>query len=88
MSKSKPRWKDLPFYERFVKQLKQHGVSEEMCEHIRERGREIEKGMKLLLSKYVSKNERKIIDDVFMTLTGWSLKSLLKILRGTYDTEV
>lgn len=51
-------------------------------------GREIEKGMKLLLSKYISKNERKIIDDVFMTLTGWSLKSLLKILRGTYDTEV
>ena len=42
MSKGKPRWKDLPFYERFAKQLKQHGVSEEMCEHIRERGREKE----------------------------------------------
>lgn len=42
MSKGKPRWKDLPFYERFAKQLKQYGVSEEMCEHIRERGREKE----------------------------------------------
>ena len=30
------------FYERFAKQLKQRGVSEEMCEHIRERGREKE----------------------------------------------
>lgn len=51
-------------------------------------GREIEKGMRLLLNKYVSKNERKIIDDVFMTLIGWNLTSLLKILRETYDTEV
>ena len=42
MSKDKPRWKDLPFYERLAKQLKQRGVSEEMCEHIRERGREKE----------------------------------------------
>lgn len=29
MAKGKPRWKDLPFYERFAKQLKQHGVSDE-----------------------------------------------------------
>ena len=42
MSKGKPRWKDLPFYERFAKQLKQNGVSEETCEHIKERGREKE----------------------------------------------
>lgn len=39
MAKGKPRWKDLPFYERFAKQLKQRGVSNEMCEHIRERGK-------------------------------------------------
>lgn len=39
MAKDKPRWKDLPFYERFAKQLKQHGVSDEMCEHIREKGK-------------------------------------------------
>ena len=42
MAKGKPRWKDLPFYERFAKQLKQHGVSDEMCEHIRERGKKKE----------------------------------------------
>ena len=39
MAKNKLRWKDLPFYERFAKQLKQHGVSDEMCEHIREIGK-------------------------------------------------
>ena len=43
MAKGKTRWKDLPFYERFVKQLKQRGVSDEMCEHIRERGKKKEK---------------------------------------------
>lgn len=36
--KEKPRWKELPFYERFARELKQRGVSEEMCEHIRKRG--------------------------------------------------
>lgn len=40
MSKRKPRWKDLPFYERFSKQLKQYGVSEKTCERIREKGKE------------------------------------------------
>lgn len=43
MAKNKPRWKDLPFYERFAKQLKQRGVSDEMCEHIREKGKKKEK---------------------------------------------
>lgn len=42
MAKNKPRWKDLPFYERFAKQLKQRGVSDETCEHIRERGKKKE----------------------------------------------
>ena len=50
--------------------------------------REIERGMRLLLSKYVSKNERKIIDDVFMTLTGWNLKSLLEKSIEIDDMEV
>lgn len=36
--KEKPRWKELPFYERFARELKQRGVSEKMCEHIRKRG--------------------------------------------------
>ena len=44
--------------------------------------------MRLLLSKYVSKNERKIIDDVFMTLTGWNLKSLLEKSIEIDDMEV
>ena len=51
-------------------------------------GREIEKGMRLLLNKYVSKNERKIIDDVFMVLTGWNLKSLLEKSIEIDDMEV
>ena len=50
--------------------------------------REIERGMRLLLSKYVSKNERKIIDDIFMTLTGWNLKSLLEKSIEIDDMEV
>ena len=29
MSKGKPRWKDIPFYERFAKKLKQNGETEE-----------------------------------------------------------
>lgn len=50
--------------------------------------REIEREMRLLLSKYVSKNERKIIDDVFMTLTWWNLKSLLEKSIEIDDMEV
>lgn len=38
----KEAWEAAGWRERFAKQLKQHGVSEEMCEHIRERGREKE----------------------------------------------
>ena len=37
--KDKPRWKELPFYEQFARQLKQRGCSDETCEHIRERGK-------------------------------------------------
>lgn len=42
MAKGKPRWKELSFHERLLKRLKQHGVSDEMCEHIRERGKKKE----------------------------------------------
>lgn len=49
--------------------------------------REIERGMKYLLNKYTAKNERKIIDDVLMTLTGWNLKTLLEESREIDDTE-
>lgn len=37
MAKNKPRWKDLPLYDRLAKRCKQYGVSDEMCEHIREK---------------------------------------------------
>lgn len=42
MKKDKPRWKSLPMYERLSRRCKQSGVSEEMYEHIRERGKQKE----------------------------------------------
>lgn len=42
MAKNKPRWKDLPLYDRLSKRCKQHGVSDEMCEYIREKGKKKE----------------------------------------------
>ena len=42
MAKNKPRWNDLPDYERLAKRLKQYGVSDEMCGHIREIGKKKE----------------------------------------------
>ena len=42
MKKDKPRWKNLPMYERLSRRCKQSGVSEEMCEHLRNRGKEKE----------------------------------------------
>lgn len=29
---NKPRWKDLPFYDRFARELKRDGACEEICE--------------------------------------------------------
>lgn len=43
MKKDKPRWKNLPMYERLYRRCKQSCVSEEMCEHIRERCKQKEK---------------------------------------------
>lgn len=34
-TEKKPRWKNLSFYERSARKLKQRGVSEETCAHIR-----------------------------------------------------
>lgn len=42
MSKKKPRWKDLPSSERFVKMLKQQGVSDETCDIIRKKNKKQE----------------------------------------------
>lgn len=35
MRKNKPRWKNLPTYERMARRCKQSGVSDEMCDWIR-----------------------------------------------------
>ena len=43
MKKNKPRWKDLPFYERFARTCKRNGSADWMVEHIRERGKQKEK---------------------------------------------
>lgn len=44
MKRNKPRWKDLPLNERLSKRCKQKGVSDEMCEHIRQLGAENDRG--------------------------------------------
>lgn len=46
MGKNKPRWKDLNMYERLAKRCKQHGVSDEMCEHLKQKGKEREQNNK------------------------------------------
>ena len=37
MAKGKPRWKDLTFEERLVKQVKRMGASENTIKHLQER---------------------------------------------------
>ena len=37
MAKGKPRWKDLTFEERLVKQVKRMGASENTIQHLQER---------------------------------------------------
>ena len=42
MKKDKPRWKDLPLYERFARTCKRNGSADWMVEHIREHGKQKE----------------------------------------------
>lgn len=42
MKKDKPRWEDLPFYERFARTCKRNGSADWMVEHIREHGKQKE----------------------------------------------
>ena len=42
MKKDKPRWKDLPFYERFARTCKRNSSADWMVEHIREHGKQKE----------------------------------------------
>ena len=43
MKKNKPRWKDLPFYERAARIGKRNGAPDWLVEHIREHGKQKEK---------------------------------------------
>ena len=42
MKKDKPRWKNLPFYERFARTCKRNSSADWMVEHIRKRGKQKE----------------------------------------------
>lgn len=50
--------------------------------------KELVKGMVYILSKYQTEEERGIIDDMLMTFTGWTLRTLLKKAEAVSDDEV
>ena len=50
--------------------------------------KELVKGMSYILSKYQTEEERGIIDDMLMTFTGWTLRTLLKKAEAVSDDEV
>lgn len=50
--------------------------------------KELVKGMSFILSKYQKEEERGIIDDMLMTFTGWTLRTLLKKAEAVSDDEV
>lgn len=50
--------------------------------------KELVKGMSYVLSKYQTEEERGIIDDMLMTFTGWTLRTLLKKAEAVSDDEV
>ena len=50
--------------------------------------KELVKGMSYILSKYQTEEERGIIDDMLMTFTGWTLRTLLKKAETVSDDEV
>ena len=50
--------------------------------------KELVKGMSYILSKYQTEEERGIIDDMLMTYTGWTLRTLLKKAEAVSDDEV
>lgn len=50
--------------------------------------KELVKGISFILSKYQTEEERGIIDDMLMTFTGWTLRTLLKKAEAVSDDEV
>ena len=50
--------------------------------------KEIVRGMKYILEKYQAESERRVIDDMLITFTGWSLESLLEQAEHVTDEEL
>lgn len=50
--------------------------------------KEIVRGMKYVLEKYQAESERRVIDDMLITFTGWSLESLLEQAEHVTDEEL
>lgn len=50
--------------------------------------KEIVRGMKYVLKKYQAESERRVIDDMLTTFTGWSLESLLEQAEHVTDEEL
>lgn len=50
--------------------------------------KEIVRGMKYVLEKYQAESERRVIDDMLITFTGWSLESLLEQSEHVTDEEL
>lgn len=44
--------------------------------------------MKYVLNKYTSGHDREIIDQMFMTFTGWTLQTLLGKANKVSDEEI
>ena len=49
---------------------------------------EIVKGMEYVLNKYTSEHDRDIIDQMLMTVTGWTLQTLLEKAEEVSDEEI
>lgn len=50
--------------------------------------KEIVRGMKYVLEKYQAESERRVIDDMLIIFTGWSLESLLEQSEHVTDEEL
>lgn len=50
--------------------------------------KELVKGLKHLLDKYQSNREKEIVSETLISLTGWSLESLLEKAEEISDDEV
>lgn len=50
--------------------------------------KEIVRGMKYVLEKHQAESERRVIDDMLIIFTGWSLESLLEQSEHVTDEEL